>query len=364
MTATAVADRRSTTPTPPPRRRVARVGPITVVLRPRLVVASFVAGVLAVVLLVVGLGVGDFPLGPLDVLRILFGGGTRVENVVVFDVGLPRALLAVLVGAGLGLAGSLTQTVARNPLATPDILGITAGASAAAVMAIALGSGSGAWLADLGLPVAALLGGVVGAVLMYALAWRGGIEPFRLVLVGVALTWVFQAVVSFGLTRAQINDVARAQRWLVGSVSAATWSSVITLAAVLAVGVLVVACIGRGLSLLALGDDLARGLGVRAGRVGVIALAVAVVVSAVTVAAAGPVAFVALLAPQIALRLGRTPQPPPVLSALLGAVLVSGADLLCRSVLPGGIAVGVVTAAVGGPFLVYLMIAVSRKASR
>jgi iron complex transport system permease protein len=248
-------------------------------------------------------------------------------------------------------------------LATPDILGITAGASAAAVTAIALGSGAGAWLADIGLPLAALLGGVVGAVLMYALAWRGGIEPFRLVLVGVALTWVFQAVVSYGLTRAQINDVARAQRWLVGSVSAATWSSVITLAVVLGLGIVVVACIGRGLSMLALGDDLSRGLGVRAGRVGVVALAVAVVVSAVTVAAAGPVAFVALLAPQIALRLARTPQPPPVLSGLLGAVLVSGADLLCRSVLPGGLAVGVVTAAVGGPFLVYLMIAVSRKAS-
>ncbi|MBE7160942.1 MAG: iron chelate uptake ABC transporter family permease subunit [Williamsia herbipolensis] len=363
MTATVVTDPVAATHPVPPRRRVLRVGPVALPVRPRLLVASGVSLALVLVLLVVGLGVGDFPLGPLDVLRILFGGGTRVENVVVFDVGLPRALLAVLVGAGLGLAGALTQTVARNPLATPDILGITAGASAAAVTAIALGSGAGAWLADIGIPLAALLGGVVGAVLMYALAWRGGIEPFRLVLVGVALTWVFQAVVSYGLTRAQINDVARAQRWLVGSVSAATWSSVVTLAVVLALGVVVVVGIGRGLSLLALGDDLSRGLGVRAGRVGIVALAVAVVVSAVTVAAAGPVAFVALLAPQIALRLARTPQPPPVLSGLLGAVLVSGADLLCRSVLPGGLAVGVVTAAVGGPFLVYLMIAVSRKAS-
>jgi iron complex transport system permease protein len=363
VTATVVADRAIATPPPPRRRRVLRAGPVAVVLRPRLLVASGVSILAVLTLFVVGLGVGDFPLAPVDVLRILLGGGARVENVVVFDVGMPRALLAVLVGAGLGLAGALTQTVARNPLATPDILGITAGASAAAVTAIALGSGAGAWLSDIGLPLAALLGGTVGAVAMYALAWRGGIEPFRLVLIGVALTWVFQAVVSYGLTRAQINDVARAQRWLVGSVSAATWSSVISLAVVLALGVGVVACIGRGLSLLALGDDLTRGLGVRAGRVGVIALAVAVVVSAVTVAAAGPVAFVALLAPQIALRLARTPQPPPVLSGLLGAVLVSGADLLCRTVLPGGLAVGVVTAAVGGPFLVYLMIAVSRRAS-
>ncbi|MFD0924933.1 FecCD family ABC transporter permease [Williamsia deligens] len=340
-----------------------RVGPVAVVVRPRLLIASAASVVLTLTVLVVGLGVGDFPLGPADVIHILLGGGTRVENVVVFDVGLPRVVLAILVGLGLGLSGALTQTVARNPLATPDILGITAGASAAAVVTIAFGSTWGAWLSGVGLPVAALLGGLLGAVLMYALAWRGGIDPFRLVLVGVALTWVFQAIVSFGLTRAQINDVARAQRWLVGSVSAATWTSVAGLAGALVVGLVVVASIARGLSLLSLGDDLARGLGVRADAVGVIALLVAVVVSALTVAAAGPVAFVALLAPQIAQRLGGTPSPPPVLSGLFGAVLVSGADLLCRSVLPGGLAVGVVTAAIGGPFLIYLMIAVSRKAS-
>lgn len=345
------------------RRTVVRVGSASFIVRPRVVAVGVVSAAAALVLFALSVGTGDYPLDPLDVGRILLGGGTRVENVVVVDVALPRALISVLVGIGFGASGALTQTIARNPLATPDVLGITAGASTAAVAAIAFGSSWGSWFADIGVPAAALIGGLLAAGLMYVLAWRGGIDAFRLVLIGVALTWVFQALTGYALTRAAINDVGRAQRWLVGSVSDASWSSVVPVAVTLTVAAVILLFVNRAMSTLSLGRDMAMGLGVRADTVSALGLVVAVAMAAICVSAAGPIAFVALLAPQIALRIARVATPPPVVSGLIGAVLVVGGDLLCRHWLPGGIPVGVVTAGVGGPFLIYLMIATSRKAS-
>lgn len=346
-------------------RHVLTAGPASVIVRPRMLVAGVLGVAVAVLLFLLSVGISDYPLSPIDVARILLGGGTRIENVVVFDVSLPRALVSVLVGFGLGLAGSLTQLVARNPLATPDVLGITSGASAAAVAAIAFGTTWGKWLADIGIPAAALIGGLATAVAMYLLAWtrRTGIDPLRLVLIGVGLTWALQALTSFMLTRAQIVDVARAQVWLVGSVGQASWTNVWPVAIGVSVGIVVVVAMTRQIRAMQLTTDVARGLGVNTDLVSTVILITAVVVAALAVAGAGPIAFVALLAPQIAMRLGRTPVPTPLLSGTVGAVLVLGGDLLCRTVLPGNLPVGIVTAGIGGPFLIYLMISMSRKAS-
>ena len=347
-------------------RRVLTVGPLSVILRPRIVIAGVVGVALAFLLFLLSVGISDYPMTPIDVLRILLGGGTRIENVVVFDVSLPRALVSVLVGFALGLAGSLTQLIARNPLATPDVLGITSGASAAAVAAIAFAGSWGAWLADLGIPSAALIGGLGTAVAMYLLAWSRhsitGIDPLRLVLIGVGLTWALQALTSFMLTRAQIVDVSRAQVWLVGSVSQATWSNVWPVTIGVAVGVVMVIAMNCQIGAMQLTNDVARGLGIRTDLVSRLLLITAVVVAALAVAASGPISFVALLAPQISMRLGRTPVPTPLLSGTVGAILVVGGDLLCRTVIPGSLPVGIVTAGVGGPFLIYLMISMSRKA--
>ncbi|ROZ88759.1 iron chelate uptake ABC transporter family permease subunit [Gordonia sp. OPL2] len=350
------------------RRRVLRVGPSSWVVRPRMLLAITVGLAVTLLLFLLSVGISDYPMNVVDVARVLLGGGTRIENVVVFDVSLPRALVSLLVGFGFGMAGALTQMIARNPLATPDILGITAGASAAAVAAIAFSSTWGAWLAGLGTPLAALLGGFVTAIAMYLLAWPGrsaniGIDPFRLVIIGVGVTWMLQALTSYMLTRAQIADAARAQTWLVGSVSQSTWSDVWPSAIAFGVGVVMVIGLSRPIGVLGLGPDVARGLGINAGRVTMIVLLAAVVVTALCVSAAGPISFVALLAPQIALRLTGSPLPTPLASGVLGAILVLGGDLLCRTVLPGGLPVGIVTAAIGGPFLIYLMIAMSRKAT-
>ena len=301
---------------------------------------------------------------PVDIARILLGGGTRIENVVVFDDALPRALLALLVGFGLGLAGALTQIITRNPLATPDLLGITAGAGAGAVLTITAG---GSALAGIGVPMAALLGGLAAAALMAALSYRRGSEigmsTLRIILIGVGLTWMLQALTGYLLARSQEWDAARAQRWIVGSVSMATWQVVPAALCAVLIGIAWALVSARDLRTLGLGVDTARSLGVRVGPAISGTLLVAVVVASLAVSAAGPIAFVGLLAPQVALRLTRTAAPTPIAAGLTGSVLVLAADIATRTLLPGGLPVGVVTAALGGPFLIFLMIQTSRKAT-
>ncbi|MGC4934682.1 FecCD family ABC transporter permease [Gordonia sp. DT30] len=386
-------------------RRIVRLGPTSWVWRPRVLISVTISLVIAFVLFLASVTISDYPVTPIDVMRIILGGGTRIENVVILDDAVPRALVSVLVGFGLGMSGALTQLIAQNPLATPDMLGITAGAGAAAVTAIAFGTSWGAWLADLGVPVAALIGGLGTAAVMYLLAWPGrrgidsarslrsrrrsdsarslrsrrrsdsarslrsrrrsdhAINPLRLVLIGVGITWVLQAATSYLLTRAEIRDVGRAQTWLVGSVANTSWSSVWPVAAALVPAVVATGVLARQIDVMSLGTDLARSLGVRTMAVSGAVLLIAVVVAALAVSAAGPIAFVALLAPQIAMRLSRTAIPTPVASGSIGAILVVGGDICCRTLLPDGLPVGIVTAAIGGPFLIYLMISISRKAT-
>lgn len=350
------------------RRRVVRIGPTSWVIRPRMITTVACSLAIAVALFLLSITISDYPVTPIDVLRILLGGGTRIENVVILDDAVPRAAVSVLVGFALGMSGALTQLIAQNPLATPDMLGITAGAGAAAVAAIAFGTGWGAWLAGLGVPTAALLGGLGTAALMYLLAWPGrkgnhAINPLRLVLIGVGITWVLQAATAYLLTRAEIRDVGRAQTWLVGSVANSSWPNVWPVAVAVGLAVIAVGVLGRQIDAMSLGTDLARALGVRTLAVSAAILLVAVIVAALAVSAAGPIAFVALLAPQIAMRITGSAVPTPVASGAIGAILVTGGDIACRTLLPAGLPVGIVTAAIGGPFLIYLMVSISRKAS-
>lgn len=345
------------------RRTVLRLGSMRFVLNPKAVGLGVMLALAAFILFVVSIGTSSLPMTPADVVRILMGGGTRFENVVVFDSQLPIGLVSLLVGSALGMSGALTQVVARNPLATADMLGITSGASAGAVVVITFGAPWASWLVDLGSTVAALLGGLLTAVTMYLLTWRGGIDRIRLVLVGVAMTAGMQALIGFLLTRAEISQVERAQRWIVGSVSGASWTRVWPLVGVLAVAIVVVLVNARSLAIVGLGDEVSRGLGVRTDVVTGVVLLTAVVLAAVAVSAAGPIAFVALLAPQVAMRLARAGIPGPIASGLMGAVLVTGSEVLCRTVLPAGLPVGIVTAGIGGFALIYLMIQINRKGS-
>jgi ABC-type enterobactin transport system permease subunit len=344
---------------------VVRVGPVSGRVRWRQLGVPVVAAAVVVVIGALSLGRGDFPISILEVLRTLVGLGEERQEFIVLQLRAPRIVVGALVGIAFGIAGALFQTFARNPLASPDILGITQGASVGAVAAIVLGGSSGAagLLGGLGVPLAAMLGALVFGTLLFVLAWRRGVDGYRLVLVGIALWAVAAALTDWLLTRAEIFDAASAYVWITGSLNARTWDQAVPLALALAVLVPVALAASRALGVLQFGDDTARGLGVRLSLAQATVVLVAVALTASAVAAAGPISYVALVVPQIAVRLTGGSRPPLLASALLGAALVVGADLLTRTVLPEALPVGILTAAVGAPYLIWLLVRGRRRST-
>ena len=347
-----------------------RVGRLSwlVPLRAGLVVSTGLA--LLAVLVALDLALGDVDVPVPDVVGVLLGGGDAGQRFVVMDLRLPQTLVAVLVGAALGLSGALTQTFARNPLASPDILGVTQGAALGAVAVIVLSgaSGYGAGSVDgplqsIALPVASFLGGLGTAALLYLLSWRRGVDGRRLVLAGIGLGLVLTALTSWLLVRARIQDAASAQVWLNGSLNARGWDQAAPLLWTLAALVPLSLVLVRTLNAMQLGDDLARGLGVRLQSTQLLTLVAAVGLAAVAVSAVGPLAFVAFVVPQIGLRLTGGSRPPMVVAMVLGACLVVGADLVTRVVLPFALPTGLVTAAIGAPYLIWLLVRTNRKRS-
>ncbi|MFC3889913.1 FecCD family ABC transporter permease [Lentzea rhizosphaerae] len=340
--------------------RGVRVAGWSWVWRPWIVLVTVVLAALTFLVFCVSISVGDFTIELSAVFRTLIGQGERVDEFVIMDLRMPRALVGLIVGVALGISGALTQSIARNPLASPDVLGITGGASATAVFVVTA-SGGAAVSSTIGLPAAALTGGLLTGLLVYFLAWRRGIDGFRLILIGVSVSAVMQAVTTWLLVLADIRDVARAQSWLVGSLDSRSWTEVWTTLWITLALVAVVLVIAFQLQPMHFGDDVAAGLGVRYTAVRAILLLCAVLLAGVAVSAAGPVPFVALVAPQITMRLLRSPVPPLIASGLFGALLLIGSDLIARIVLPNDMPVGVVTAIIGGPFLVYLLVRANLK---
>ncbi|MCS0599803.1 iron ABC transporter permease [Streptomyces sp. LP11] len=339
-----------------------RLGGVSFVWRPRLVLVTLLLAAAAFLVFCLSIAVGDFPLGLSQVIATLFGRGERVDQFVIMDLRMPRALAGLVVGFALGVSGAITQSIARNPLASPDILGITGGASAVSVFLVTVSGGATtAIVSSVGLPAAALAGGLGTGLLVYFLAWRQGVDGFRLILIGISVSAVTEAVTTWLLATADIRDVARAQAWLVGSLDNRSWGEVRpALWGTLAL-MAVVACVAFQFKPLHFGDDVAAGLGVRYALVRAVLLLCAVLLAGVAVSAAGPVPFVAMVAPQVAMRLTKSPTPPMVAAGTVGALLLIGADLVARTALPITLPVGVVTAAFGGPFLVYLLVRANRR---
>ncbi|MFI2780427.1 FecCD family ABC transporter permease [Streptomyces sp. ALB3] len=334
-----------------------RLGRVSFVWRPWLVCVTLLLAAVTCLVFCLSIGVGDFPIGLPRVVATILGRGEQVDEFVIMDLRMPRALAGLLVGTALGVSGAITQSIARNPLASPDILGITGGASAVAVFLVTVSGGTtAAVVSTVGLSAAALAGGLGTGLLVYFLAWRRGIDGFRLILIGISVTAVMEAITTWLLATADIRDVARAQAWLVGSLDNRSWDEVRVVFWCTLVLMAVVAGAAFQFKPMHLGDDIAAGLGVRFSRVRAVLLLCAVLLAAAAVSAAGPVPFVALVAPQVAMRLARCPTPPLLASGLVGALLLTGADLTARSALPITLPVGVVTAAIGGPFLVYLLV--------
>ncbi|MFD6967542.1 FecCD family ABC transporter permease [Streptomyces sp. NPDC059979] len=334
-----------------------RLGRVSFVWRPWLVCVTLLLAAATFLVFCLSIGVGDFPIALPQVISTILGGGEQVDEFVIMDLRMPRALAGCVVGIALGVSGAITQSIARNPLASPDILGITGGAGAVAVFLVTVSGGTAAAVVSaVGLSGAALVGGLGTGLLVYFLAWRRGVDGFRLILIGISVSAVMEAITTWLLVTADIRDVARAQAWLIGSLDNRSWDDVRVALWCTVVLMAVVGLVAFQFKPLHLGDDVAAGLGVRYTRVRAVLLLCAVLLAGVAVSAAGPVPFVALVAPQVAMRLARCPTPPMVASGVVGALLLTGADLVARTALPITLPVGVVTAAIGGPFLVYLLV--------
>lgn len=294
--------------------------------------------------------VGDFPIPLADVVPAMLGSGDDGAVFVAQELRLPRALTGLLVGAAFGISGAIFQSVARNPLASPDVLGVMAGASTAAVVAIVVLE-----VTFLVTAAAAFAGALALTALIYALAYRNGVSSQRFVLVGIGLGAAATATTSYLVTRAELYEAAEAMLWLTGSLNGSGWDTVVPLALLLAVLVPAALLPARRLAALQLGDDAARGLGVRVERSRLLLLVAAVALAGVGTAAAGPVAFVALLAAPIARRLVRAPLTL-VPAALTGALIVLAADVLGRRMFaPAEVPVGIFTGLCGAPYFLWLL---------
>ncbi|MEU5025175.1 FecCD family ABC transporter permease [Streptomyces milbemycinicus] len=335
------------------------VPPVSGILRPRLVTLCALLAAAVSVLFCWGLSIGDYPIAFTDVVRALTGSGDPSTVLVVQELRLPRALVGLLAGIAFGVSGGLFQTMTRNPLASPDMIGLTQGAGTAVVAGIVLG-----WDGGLGTQTLGLLGALVTALAVYALAWRRGATGYRIILVGIGVAWICTSATDYLVAKGGTFQAQAALGWLVGNLNGRTWSQTTPLVAALAVLLPAALLLGRLLRTLQLGDDIATGLGTRVQPVRFAVLLTGVGLIAFATAAAGPVAFVALAAPQIAQRLAATAWPPTVASGLTGALMVLGSDLIARTLIPGTeLPVGIVTGVLGAPVLLWLLVRANRAGS-
>ncbi|GGP93377.1 ABC transporter permease [Streptomyces virginiae] len=317
-----------------------------------LVLAAFVMAVLLI-------GTGDFDIAPWDVVQTLLGNGTPANDFIVNDLRLPRVLVALLVGAALGMAGAVFQSVTRNPLGSPDLLGFSYGSAAGALVVIILLKGSATEVA-----AGALLGGLLAGAAVYLLAYKRGIHGYRLVLVGIGTSAMLVAVIQYLITKAQLVEASRAMVWLTGSLAGRDWAQVWPLMATCAVLFPLVLGQSRALRMIEMGDDAAYAVGVRVERTRLLLMLAAILLTTAASAVAGPISFVALAAPQLARRLTRSPGANLLTGALMGSVVLLLSDWASQRAFGADqLPVGVVTGLVGGVYLLWLLVT-ERKAGR
>lgn len=323
------------------RRVLAWTGVITVLLAASAAALSF----------------GELPLSLADIFSTLTGGGTDESRLVVLGWRLPRAVLAVVIGAMLGLSGALFQIVTRNPLGSPDILGFSTGAYTGALLVITAGSAT-----TVGLAFGALAGGIASAALVLGLAaWRGA-SGVRLIIVGIAVTALLGAVNLMIQISADDLVAHAAAIWGAGSLNGIDGAWVLPLVLTLALCAALLVPLSSALSLAELGDERAAGLGVRPGRLRIWAMLIGVVLLAAPIAAVGPISFIALAAPQIARRIWGSGTIPFAATAAVGAALLAVSDVLAmRLFAPTILPTGLITIGLGGIYLAWALTIGARK---
>ena len=310
-----------------------------------------VALLVLAVLVVWALGLGSYRLGLSSILNGIFLGSEAPASFIVREIRLPRALSAVFVGSALGMAGAIFQSVIRNPLASPDVIGIQSGAGTAGVFWLITGMPIAL------LPAAAGLGAGAAAAAIAVLSVRRRVDPERLVLVGIGINALLDAFRAFLLLKGSVHEVSRAYRWMVGSLYTASWTEVQLAASVVLFSLLALPFLSRRLRLLQLGDEAAQGIGLAVGPSRSLGIVLGVLLGATAVAAAGPIGFVALVSPHLARMFGtRFSYGYFVLSGLLGSILLLTADLVALHGPVAGLPVGVVTAALGAPYFLFLLV--------
>lgn len=348
---TSAPPRREAPPLRPAGHALLRRRRVSLLVGRRAAAVACALAVLVAAASVLSLSVGQTTVAPADVLRVLFTDDSEHE-LVVGTLRLPRLTTGLLVGLAFGAAGALVQTVARNPLASPDIIGVSQGASALTVGAMTFGLTSYTVL-----PYVSVAGGLLAAALVYVFAWRGGLHAARFVLIGIGIAVALRSVTQLFLTKGDQYVAQQAQVWMTGSLNGRGWDHAQPLLYGLLLLLPALLWAARAQRTAGLDDDTAAGLGVRLGRTRLGLATLGVLLASLATGAAGPVDFVALLAPQITRRLTRTAQLPLLSSALMGALIVVLADVLARKLFaPTELPVGVLTAAVGAPYLMWLIV--------
>ena len=333
-----------------------RLGPVALPWNGRGVVVGLGSILVCLLGIVLALSVGDLGISPAELPAVLLGDGTKIQTWSVFSNRLPRALAALGVGALFGMSGAVFQSVTRNPLGSPDIIGLSSGAAAGAAIVTL-------FFAAVPVPIGALVGGLIAVAIVVAGSGSGLSAPHRMVVIGIGVAAMSVAVVQFVLARAREQDALAIAGWIHGSLAARNWEHVRLVAILVPVLGLLTLLLSRGLGVLEMGDETARGLGVNVTRTRLLAVGIGVVLAAVAVVVAGPVAFVALVAPQLGRRLTRAAGPGILVAALVGAALLCLADILAQHVMPSPVPVGIATAGVGGVYLVFLLMREWRRAS-
>lgn len=312
--------------------------------------------VAVITLALVALATGSYQLSLGQVATALTGGETGLVHDIVVEWRLPRVGATVVFGAALGVSGAMFQSLARNPLASPDVIGFSTGSYTGALIVIILIGGSYVEVAG-----GALLGGIATAMLVYVLAWRRGVQGFRLIVVGIGVSAMLASLNTWMLLKAELEVAMAAAAWGAGSLNGVSWDQVV-IGGVFIVALLVIAgMLSRPMRQLELGDDTAASQGVRIAfaRLGLIVVGVAL--TATVTAASGPIAFVALAAPQIARRLARTAGITLAPAAFVGALLLGAADFVAQHIAPTPLPVGLITVMIGGGYLGYLLFVEARR---
>ena len=323
----------------------------------RLVLSCLLLMLVSLAVAVISLRSGAVTLDFTQVFNALTGSAPRNITMVVTEWRLPRVMMALLVGAALGISGAIFQSLMRNPLGSPDVMGFNTGAWSGVLVAMVL---FGQHLTAITL--AAMAGGILTSLIVWALAWRDGIETFRLIIIGIGMRAMLMAFNTWLLLQASLETSLSAGLWFAGSLNGLTWAKTLPAAPLLLLMFVCALLLVKRMRLLEMGDDSACALGVSVERSRLMLMLVAVVLTAAATAIAGPISFIALVAPHIARRLSGTARWGLTQSALCGSLLLLAADLCAQQLfMPYQLPVGVVTVSLGGIYLIVLLVQESRK---